>query len=290
MSIKEGLHFDLPNDDYHALTDWYSSTQLKKALPERYKEGGSQEALDFGTFVHIVVLEPDNLSNYVVLNAAAIAGDNPKTGRPYDSPTMTARYKAAKAEAEQDGKAVISQEDWDTAHQMREAITRHDIARELLFEGEGAAEESAFITDANGVRLKARFDRRIPGAVVDLKTTSAKPGADSLARTIADYGYDLSAAHYLAVTDLLDLDVQGFTWVFVDKSDQHRVSVVNAGEWIERGLALREQAIRRLTDPAEPPYDGATGYLNVPVPGWARLTTPNAGIPADFTWSINDYA
>lgn len=288
--IKPGLHFDLPNADYHDQTDWWSSTQLKKALPERYKEGGSQEALDFGTLVHSVVLEPDNLGHYVVLDAAKIAGDNPKTGKPYDAPQMTARFKAAKAEAERGGQTVVAQADWDTAHRMRDAILKHDQASELLFGAEGMAEESAFVVDENGVRHKARFDKRIPGAVIDLKTTAAKPGADSLARTIVDYGYDLSACHYVTVAGLLDLDVDGFTWVFVDKSDQHRVSVVNAGEWLERGRVLREQAIRRLTDPAELPYDGASGYLTVPIPGWARLTTPEAGIPADFTWSPDDYS
>lgn len=290
--IKPGLHFDLPNEDYHSLTGWWSSTQLKRALPERYKEGGSQEALDFGTLVHTVVLEPDNLSGYVVLDAAAVAGNNPKTGRPYDSPTMTAKWKAAVAEAEQDGLTVVSQADWETAHRMRDAILAHDQASGLLFgDSGGICEESAFVTDEQGIRHKARFDKRIPGGIIDLKTTASKPGADSLARTIVDYGYDLSAVHYLTVAELLELDVQGFTWVFVDKSDQHRVSVVAAGpDWIERGRTLREQALRRLTDPAEPPYEGASGYLEVPVPGWARLTTTSAGIPADFTWSIYDNA
>lgn len=290
--IKQGLHFNLPNDDYHALTEWYSSTQIKLALPERYKEGGSQDALDFGTLVHSVVLEPDRaIEEYAPLDALKVGvRKDGSQAADVGAAMRTDAWKYARAEAETSGKTVIAQEWWDDARRMREAIEAHPAAHELLFEGEGSAEESAFVLD-DGVPCKARFDRRIPGVIVDLKTTSAKPGADSLARTIVDYGYDLSAAHYLAVADVLDLDVQGFVWVFVDKSEHHRVSVVRADPWIERGRILREQGLRRLTDPAAAPYDGATGYLEVPVPGWARLTTePPAGIPADFTWSINEYA
>lgn len=270
--IQPGIVPDLPNDAYHAITDWWSSTQLKAALPEHYKTGGSQEALDFGTLVHTVVLEPDDLGGYVVLDAHKIAGDNPKTGRPYDAPHMTARFKAAVAEAQADGHTVVAAEDWDRAHAMRDAIAKHETAARLLFSEDGASEESAFAVDANGVQHKARFDRRIPGAIIDLKTTSAQPGADSLARTVVSYGYETSAAHYLAVAELLGLDVQGFGWVFVTKTEPYRVTVADVDEaFLARGRALRDRAIRRLTDPSQPPYEGATGFLTLACPRWAEL-------------------
>lgn len=267
-----GLHTDMSNDAYHAHTDWLSSTQLKAALPEHYKTGGSQEALDFGTLVHTVVLEPDNLDGYVVLDAAAIAGDNPKTGRPYDNPVMTAKYKAAKAEAEADGRVVVAREDWDKAHAMRDAITRHETANRLLYVEEGRAELSAFAVDEDGVRVKARFDRLIAGAAVDLKTTRSKPGEDALARTVVDYGYDLSAVHYLAVADLLGLDATAFAFVFVSKEEPHRVTVADLDEHLlARGRTLRARAIERHLNPAVDAYQGATGFLTLPAPKWAQI-------------------
>lgn len=272
MSIEPGIRTDLSNDAYHALTDWYSSTQLKATLPEHYKTGGSQDALDFGTLVHSVILEPDSLGHYVTLDAAAIAGNNPKTGRPYDAPHMTAKFKAAAAEAAQDGKTVVAQADWDRAHAMRDAIARHDTAARLLFSDDGASEESAFAIDTAGIQHKARFDRRIPGAIVDLKTTSAQPGADSLAKTIVSYGYDTSAAHYLAVAELLGLDVGGFGFVFVTKTEPYYVTVVDLDDtFLARGRALREQAIRRLTDPTQIAYEGASGFLTIACPRWAQI-------------------
>jgi hypothetical protein len=268
-----GLLQGLPDDEYHADDLYLTSSRLKAALPEHYKTGGSPDALAFGTLLHIAVLEPDRLADYAILDAAKIAGDNPKTGRPYDAPQMTARYKAAVAEAQQDGRTVIDQADLDRALTMRDAIAAHDTAARLLLSDDGASEVSAFAMDEAGVRHKARFDRQIPGAVIDLKSTSAKPGADSLARAVVDFGYETSAAHYLAVAELLDLDVQAFVWVFVSKADRPLVTVVEPDEaLLQRGRVLRRRAIRRLTDPAADPYEGARGYLTLTCPRWAELT------------------
>jgi hypothetical protein len=268
--VTAGLHA-MSNEAYHAVTDWWSSSQLKAALPERYKTGGSQEALDFGTLFHSVVLEPDTLDAYTVLDAHAIAGDNPKTGKPYDAPHMTAKFKAAVAEAEQGGKVVVAQTDWDRAHAMADAVHAHPTASALLFDGEGHNEESAFWVDGNGVQHKARFDRRIPGAVIDLKSTSAKPGGDSLTRAVSDYGYELSAVHSVRVAAGLELDAPNFAWVFVSK-DPIRVTVAEPDDLLlARGRVLRALALERLTNPAVPPYEGASGYLTLTAPGWARL-------------------
>lgn len=273
MNITPGIRHDLDNDTYHGLTDWLSSTQLKAALPERYQPGGSQAALTFGSLFHAVVLEPDTLTNVTVLDAAAIAGNNPKTGKPYDAPHMTARYKAAVAEAEQDGLTVVTREDWDKAHAMRDAVVAHPEAGPLIYHDDAAYEESAFAIDDNGVKHKARFDCRIPGRIVDLKSTAAKPGADSLTRTVIDYGYDVSAAHYLAVAELLDLDATAFTLVFVTKTAPYRVTVADLDDLLlYRGHDLRNTAIQRLTQVDAEPYEGATGRLTLTCPPWAFPT------------------
>lgn len=278
---------DMSNEDYHAEAEHLSSTTLKRALPELFKEGGSQEALEFGTFVHSVVLEPDTLHRYTVLDAAKIGVK--ADGTPAQNPTATSAWKAAVLEAVSCGLTIVTQESWDKAHRMAEAIHEHPEALAVLHGGEGQNELSAFTTDANGQKIKARFDRLIPGAVVDLKTTNAKPGADSLSRTVLDYGYDLSAAHYLDVANLCELDVNTFLWVFVSKDDKPRVTVAEAHpDYIARGLALRDQALARITDPSADAYEGASGRLVLSPPPWARIA--QTAIPADFTWSIYDHA
>lgn len=289
MSIEPGIHLDLSNADYHADTEWLSSTRLKRHLPEFYDEGAmSQAALDFGTLVHSIVLEPDNLDHYITADAEKIGVK--ADGTPAQNPTMTGAWKRFVSDAEADGKIIVAQSDWDRAHAMRDALKSHGEAASLLF-GDGESEVSAFAVDSEGVQHKARFDRLNPGCAVDLKTTGAKAGADSLTKTVVNFLYDLSAAHYLDVADLLDLDARTFTWVFVTKTEPYRVTVADASpEFIERGRALRDRALARLLDPDIDPYEGAVGRLTLTPPPWAHITSSTAGIPADFTWSLNDYA
>lgn len=269
MSVTEpGIH-EMSNEDYHAETGWLSSSMLKALLPERYKVGGSSEALDFGTLFHTAVLEPDDLNQYVALDAAKVGLK--ADGTPAANPTMTVAWKRAVAEAEADGRKVIDQADLDRVFAMREAVERHDVAAELLFQRVGTVEESAFAV-VDGVPCRARFDRRIPGVIVDLKSTSARPGPDALSRTVADYGYDLSAAHYLAVAEELALDVQAFALVFVGKEAPHRVTVADLDPlWLDRGRVLRDQAIARHLNPSADAYPGASGFLTLPCPRWAAL-------------------
>lgn len=269
MSREPGLYADLPNADYHAETDWLSSSYLKSLVPERYKAGGSQDALDFGTLFHTAVLEPANLATYTALDAEKIGVK--ADGTPAQNPTMTAAWKRAVAEAEADGKTVIPQDWLDQALAMREAIKGHATADELLYRHDGVAEESAFAV-VDGVPCRARFDRRIQGAIVDLKSTSTKPGKDSIARAVIDYGYDLSAAHYLAVAEELGLDVDGFGFVFVSKTAPHYVTVCDLdATFLARGRALRALAIDRHMNATADAYEGASGYLTLNCPRWAEL-------------------
>ena len=265
-SITAGLHADMSNEDYHADIEWLSSTRLKALLPERYKahDGETTPAMEFGTLVHQIVLEPDSLGHYAVLDAAAIAGSNPKTGRPYDAPTMTGRWKAAVAGAEQDGRTVVAQSDWDRAHAMRDALAAHPKAARMLFDLPGENEVSAFWRREDDLRLKARYDRLISGAVLDLKTTSAKPGEHSLRRAVWDYGYHPSAAHYLSVAAGLDLDVETFALVFVGKEPPHYVTVCDfSDDLLGAGYDLHAEALTRFTDPDAEPYVGASTVLTL---------------------------
>jgi len=263
-----GTLTNLSNDDYHADDHFLSSSRLKTHLPELYKAGGSQDALDFGSLFHTVVLEPN------LVDTECVALDADKIGVKADgtvaqNPTMTAAWKRAVAEAQEDGKKVIAQQDLNRAMWMRDAVLAHPAAAELLFSDDGQSEVSAFATDENGLRHKARFDRHIPGTIVDLKSTAAKPGLRSLTNTVIDYGYDLSAAHYMTVAELLGLDVTTFTLVFVGKEAPYRVTVADLDDtFIDRGRALRTQALERRLSNADP-YEGATGRLTLLCPEWA---------------------
>lgn len=269
--ITEGIHPNIPNDVYHAETGWWSSTQLKGLLPEHYKPvAGETDAMRFGTLAHTAVLEPDLLDAYVTLDAAKVGLK--ADGTPAANPYMTGAWKKAAAEVEASGGIPVALADMELALRMRDAVAAHPTAAALLMSTDGVSEESVFTVDDDAVKHKARFDRRIPGAIVDLKTTSTRPGASALGRAVLDYGYDLSAAHYLAVAELAGLDADAFAWVFVDKADTGpRVTVAepDAG-LLGRGRALRARALARAAG-ALPAYEGATGYLTLTCPAWAQI-------------------
>lgn len=262
----------LTNDDYHAAEGYLSSSALKALLPERYtKPAGDSPALAFGTLVHAVILEPDTLTDVAVLDPHEVAGNNPKTGKPYDAPTMTNKWKEAVAEAQEAGRQIVSAEDWAAAHAMRDAALAHPVAAQLLDQTGARPEVSVFARDEQGLGHKARFDLLAPVAV-DVKTTTSLPSAEELAKAATRYGYDLQNAHYAEVARLAGIDLEAFAFLFITKGEEPKVMVAELDEgFLARGRVLRALAIERATNPAAPRYVGADGFLTLTPPRWAAL-------------------
>lgn len=267
-----GVWRGIPEDVYHGDTTTLSASSAKVLLGKRSPD--DSWALRFGSLCHVVLLEPHRLSQYVVLDAAAIAGNNPKTGKPYDAPTMTSKWKAAVREAEESGLTVVSQEDWDRAHAIVDAIHAHPTARHLL-DVTPERELSAYAVHETGAMVRGRFDLFGPGLVVDLKTiTNGSPAA--FGKTCFEFGYHISAANYLDLAAANGLDAQGFAFINAEKEPtpggKYRISVI---QLTDRALELgREQmaegcrrwlANNRVVD--LPDY--GPGFHTVDLPPWA---------------------
>lgn len=75
-----------------------------------------------------------------------------------------------KFKAENKGKILVKQIDWDQSLAMYESIMRHSGAKELLKEGD---HEESFYGQYKGIKIKGRTDFRKPGEyIVDVKTTA----------------------------------------------------------------------------------------------------------------------
>jgi hypothetical protein len=266
MIPTTGLHDGIPDAEYRAATG-LSASEAKVLLGKR--PPAPSPALAFGTLVHTIVLEPHKAGEYVALDAVAIAGTNPKTGRPYDSPTMTSKWKAAVLEAEQSGKTVVAQTDWDAAHRMAEAVHAHPAARRVL-ELCDRREVSGWAEHPSGVLVKGRLDLLGPGLVADLKTTQdANP--DTFGKTCHDFGYHVSAANYVDIALAAGEDVQGFCFINVEKTEPYRVSVVQlADSAINLGRERMAEACHRWLElgRVELPQYG-DGFHTVDLPPWA---------------------
>ena len=134
-------------------------------------------------------------------------------------------------------RTVLTQEQWDQLHGMRDAVFAHPAAKALLTGCEFVSEYSAYaVCPVTGVTRRVRPDGwRKDGIVFDLKTTDdASPAG--FARSIAKYGYDMQDAYYL---DTLHLalaqnenepngaphSAKSFVFVAVEKSLPHAVAV-----------------------------------------------------------------
>ncbi|QPB08651.1 exonuclease VIII [Burkholderia phage Mica] len=133
---------------------------------------------------------------------------------------------------------ILTPEQWDQLHRMRDAIMAHPAARALLTSSKFVTEHSAYAQDPEtGVLRRVRPDLwRFDGIVGDLKTTEdASP--EGFARSIAKYGYDVQDPYYL---DTLNLALQqsnpdefaahptsakAFVFIVVEKSFPHAVAV-----------------------------------------------------------------
>lgn len=67
-------------------------------------------------------------------------------------------------------------------------------------------------------------DARLP--LYDLKTTAGSVHPDALARTVATYGYDVQALHYLQTWKAATGEDRRFQFIFVEKSAPYEVGVV----------------------------------------------------------------
>lgn len=163
---------------------FYVNSITKEAKKE------ASTAMNFGTLVHTMFLEPEQFENEFVIA--------PK----FDRRTKVGKEEAAAWEQANEGKMLVSEEDVENASRMSENLRSLSIYKAMQ-DNYGMAEASFFFTDpVFGLNLRIRPDWHIApckafpnGLIIDLKTTDdARPMAFS--RTCANFSYDLSASMY----------------------------------------------------------------------------------------------
>jgi exodeoxyribonuclease VIII len=203
----------ISNADYHA-DPAISASQLKEISKspfhywKRYVDPDRSPseptaAMRLGSLVHCAVLEPKEL-----LQRYAVGPDR--------------RTKEGKATAEKmlaDGIEPVSASDFEQALSMAAAVHSHSTAG-LLLGMSGQAEQSFWWDDiATRLRCKCRPDWFDGELIVDLKTCQdASPAG--FGKSVANFGYQIQAAHYLAGTL-----AKRFIFVAVEKTYPFAVGV-----------------------------------------------------------------
>lgn len=226
LNPEPGVYGGVDEDRYHAAVG-ASASKLKLFLDAPAKAhfaGPDTATLRFGSLIHMACLQPELLDdNYY----------------PTDLPRISKREKATQAEQAKAGKRMlVKREDWDGALRIRDAIQNHPVARDIVAPL-GLQTEASFWWDDpdTGVRCRGRADilRKDWRIAADIKSCdSAHP--DKVGRAIAEYGYHLSAAHYMnglsevwtddpALIGTANLGPTAFWHIFVEKDPPHLIAI-----------------------------------------------------------------
>jgi hypothetical protein len=195
---------------------WYDSVfnpdwREIRARAEAKRRKSGRDEFDIGTAVHLAVLE-----SHIFAERCSLV--------PYSDWT-TKHSRDIRNQCVADGKVPLLPKNYELVQTMREAIEQSDAAEYFFGAGES---EVSYTWDADGIACKARADRIVPGAIVDLKTAvSASP--EAFQRAMVRYGHHLRAAWYIdgwcsqhAGMNSRDID---YLYVVPAKTEPHLVSI-----------------------------------------------------------------
>lgn len=245
MAEPKGIE-SMPAEEYHAHAALGSSDlelfrESRRAFYGVKVAGGeakpSTPPMDFGTVVHLMLLEPDRVSEVVAEPYPAKARD----GKKWLKRKGSDHEKWWNEEVEKrTGKLAFTVEDWERANAVVAAAKANKQAMKFL-ERDGRFEYSIFWTDRDtGMELKCRVDW-LSSVALDLKTTR-DPSPKEYAKQLARLGYHRKKAHYEAgLLALYGKSAPRFAHMAIETSKPFRLAFYelddrdNNGESLGRG-------------------------------------------------------
>lgn len=231
-----GIQRDISNEDYHADREYISSSGLKYMLndPQEFydyyitgkKKFKGSDAMDLGTYVHSLVLEPDDVDQYVFFDGAK------RYGKAWD------KFKEENKE-----KFILLRAAREKGFYCAEAIKDNEHAQELLKEGEAELTVTTTLLD---VPVKVRFDWLGSAHISDVKTSYKCGSIESIEAIIQERDYDLSAALYCDAYEKVRGIAPDFSFIFVNTTDFTVKTVKCSPELLENGRRKYKCALKRL--------------------------------------------
>lgn len=260
----------MPEDEYHAHPA-LSASGMKTLLrsPKHFRlsrtENQSRPEFDTGHAIHCRVL---GVGLPIVEIPFRVLASN--------GALSTKEAKAFVADARADGKVPLKPATFAEVSRASDAVLANAKAKSLL-ERPGFTEVSLFATDpATDVALRMRADRLAEdGTLLDLKSTT-DVRLRKITNAVIDFGYDLSAAVYRHVAQLVTGETPSpMHLIFVEKEPPYEVRVVRLADpaWQIGGEAKMRAAIDLFAWCSEqgvwPGDDEDGGEIHdLPVPVW----------------------
>jgi exodeoxyribonuclease VIII len=261
------IRYDLAAEDYHAPVLGVAS---KSALDQIDRSAAHYRqwlttprektpAMRIGSLAHLYILElPKALATVAVVPDF---GDCRKTSN-----------KEAKASwlAENAGKELVSQDEWDQIRGMGESVLKHPIARRLI--DQCRPEASIFWADPETeLECKARVDGWVEPLriVLDLKTT-ANASPVEFAKSCHNWRYHVQNALYSdGIAAVTGTAPKAFLFLVVEKEPPYAVATYQLDELsIELGREEYRRNMRTLRECLDnddwPAYGTATQTISLP--------------------------
>ena len=266
------LSRDMSNEEYHAHPAIGSSSvkevHMKSLLHWHQGQHKETPALNVGTAVHAMILEPDK--------KLVICGPESRRGK---------AWTEAKEQADRNGMTLLTQSDYEMCEAITASVMGNSDAALLVNDRRAVKESSIFNIDPEtGLELKVRPDLFIAnkGVVLDLKTTrDASPNDRGFAKQVFQLGYHIQGAFYNYVLGLEGIKVNQFTFLAVEKEPPFAVQIHTlAPEVLEFGLCQMKKTLRQIKRAKEEKHY-STGWPSVNIitlPEWLKSENINRDI------------
>lgn len=267
-----GVIQNMPNDVYHNLTQYWSSSNLKfmsQNSPAHFKvqfmsevesEKRVTEAMLLGSYVHDLVLTPDDVDlRYYIAES-------------FDARTKEGKAIRERVQAEANGRVVISEALAAKAHAIGEKVKER--VGGLIY---GSLRELSFFWRCNYSYLpfRGRADAILGDTLLELKTT-AKAHPDHFARHVYNMNYDLSLVHYINGLRANGIEIKKCLFIVVETEPPFVCEKYIVGNsFLETGQVKWLDAVdkleRGIEDDFWPGYinDRVTDELVIEAPTWA---------------------
>lgn len=190
-------------------------------------------SLIFGQLFHAMALQPETVNEQF-----AVAPN-------VDRRTKAGKEAYAQFESESESKTVVTDDMYEQAKEMCEALSRNEFVQKLL---KGEKEKVFFWDDdLTGEPCKCRTDCLTELGdnliIVDLKSTE-NAETDAFMRSAIKYGYDLQSAMYSKGVEVNTGKKPLFVFIAIEKKPPYAINILQADElFVRRGYDLFREYI-----------------------------------------------
>lgn len=241
--MKPGVYTDISNEAYHA-GPGYSKSQLDLVAQapallqwsKRAANDNSSDAARLGTALHTLLLEPEKFDQQFI----AAPGK-------FDMRTTAGKAAWAEFEAEAQGRAILTADEWHTLQMQHDSVMAHPEARTLIEVKGGVFESSAYWIDSDtGLLCRCRPDwRPFPEVIVDVKTTD-DPAPYAFSKSVFEYRYHVQDSFYTDGTSAASgVQIEDFLFLAIGKKREMGRYPVRLYRLSDEDKALGRELYRR---------------------------------------------